>query len=118
MNKKYSISFFIVILLLITALGIGYQMSYDRAKQEFEARYDESEEHIVAAEGDAVKQDGYYLLNRKGYVTVYLSDKTTVYEETDILCDLLPEEVQEELQSGKYIQTTEEVYGFLENYSS
>ena len=28
------------------------------------------------------------------------------------------EEVQQELASGKYVETTEELYAFLENYSS
>ena len=30
----------------------------------------------------------------------------------------LPEKLLEEIRQGKYIETTKELYGFLENYSS
>ena len=53
-----------------------------------------------------------------GYVVVYLSDKETLYEMTEISMLDLPEEVQEEVRTGKYLETTRELYGFLENYSS
>lgn len=53
-----------------------------------------------------------------GYVVVYLSDKKTAYEYTDILYDELPATIREEIRNGKYMESTEELYGFLENYSS
>ena len=53
-----------------------------------------------------------------GYVVVYLSDKKTAYEYTDILYDVLPATIREEIRNGKYMESTEELYGFLENYSS
>jgi len=51
-------------------------------------------------------------------VVVYLSDKKTPYEYTDIKCDGLPSEMQEEIRNGKYMEDAKELYGFLENYSS
>ena len=60
----------------------------------------------------------YYLKELNGYVVVYLSDKKTVYEYTDISLEDLPENLQKEIQNGKYIETSESLYGFLENYSS
>ena len=51
-------------------------------------------------------------------LAVYLQDGQTLYEYTDISVQELPEELQEEIISGKRIETTEELYGFLENYSS
>ena len=65
-----------------------------------------------------MKEDCYYLKNVNGYVVVFLSDKKTAYEYTDILCEELPESVREEIANGKYIENQEELYGFLENYSS
>lgn len=47
-----------------------------------------------------------------------LVNKKTVYEYTDISLEGLPENLQKEIQNGKYIETLESLYGFLENYSS
>lgn len=54
-----------------------------------------------------------------GYVVVYLSDKMKLpLNITDIPYDELPALLREEIRNGKYIESTEELYGFLENYSS
>ena len=53
-----------------------------------------------------------------GYVVVYLSDRKTPYEYTDILYDELPAILRQEIRNGKYLEGSEELFGFLENYSS
>jgi hypothetical protein len=60
----------------------------------------------------------YYLINEGGFVTVYYIDKSTVYEYTNIALDSLPANLQDEISSGKYITDLDELYNFLENYSS
>lgn len=60
----------------------------------------------------------YYLIAENGLVTVYYSDESTVYEYTNITTEDLPEELKEEILKGKYIKTLDELYNFLENYSS
>lgn len=60
----------------------------------------------------------YVLLEEKGYVAVYHTDRKTLYASTDILLSELPEELQKEIQNGKYIGSEEQLYNFLENYSS
>ena len=58
---------------------------------------------------------------RLGYLPQELPEtekKKTVYEYTDISLEGLPENLQKEIQNGKYIETSENLYGFLENYSS
>ena len=45
-------------------------------------------------------------------MVVYLSDKKTVYEYTDISLEGLPENLQKEIQNGKYIETSESLYDF------
>lgn len=60
----------------------------------------------------------YYMIGENGYVTVYYIDKNTVYEYTNIAVDSLPSDLQEEIQNGKYIISLDELYNFLENYSS
>ena len=53
-----------------------------------------------------------------GYIVVYLSDKKTPYEYTDIRFDELPSSLREEVRNGKYVEGEAQLYGFLENYSS
>lgn len=60
----------------------------------------------------------YILLEEKGYVAVYHTDRKTLYASTDILVSELPEELQKEIEEGKYIGSEEQLYNFLENYSS
>lgn len=60
----------------------------------------------------------YYLAVQDGLITVYYSDKKTVFEYTDIEVGSLSEEEQIELNHGKYIKDSEELYGILESYSS
>lgn len=60
----------------------------------------------------------YILLEEKGYVAVYHTDRKTLYASTDILVSELPQELQQEIEGGKYIGSEEQLYNFLENYSS
>lgn len=60
----------------------------------------------------------YVLLEEDGYVAVYLSDKKTLYASTDIRMEKLPEELQQEITEGKFIESEAALYNFLENYSS
>lgn len=60
----------------------------------------------------------YILRNHDSYVTVYQLPEDEVYEYTDVILDVLPEELQEEIRQGKYLRNEEELYNFLENYTS
>ena len=70
----------------------------------------------TATDLSAVQADteeiSYYLVEEFGYVNIYLS------EYTDITIDSLPEELQLEICTGKGIASEQELYDFLENYSS
>ena len=68
--------------------------------------------------GDKYGVSEIYAKVTSEHATAYLSDKKTVYEYTDISLEDLPENLQKEIQNGKYIETSESLYGFLENYSS
>lgn len=122
MKKSYSIGFFAAVFLFVFCLGVGYQLSYqyvmDRQEARLSKEQNEEQEELVTTKGEAQKNDGYYVMELHGYVAVYLSDKETLYETTEISMQDLPEEVQEEVRVGKYLETTRELYGFLENYSS
>lgn len=60
----------------------------------------------------------YVIVNENGYLTVYQKDLKTVYLKTDISYSELDEELQKKIDEGYLIQNTQELYDFLENYSS
>lgn len=75
------------------------------------------EAEIQATDGENVEYS-YYLVEEFGYVNIYRTDLETVYEYTDISIDDLPQELQDEICTGKGLTNEQELYDFLENYSS
>lgn len=117
MKLKYSIGYFVIVTAAVLAFIYAYAMN-NRLQLEGYTSLEEPEIEIVNSNSDDVVSEGYYLYESNGYVMVYLFDQTSIFEETDILISSLPEGLQEEIVNGKYIQTSEELYSFLENYSS
>ena len=124
MKKTYSIGFFYsvccALLVLTAAYQFRYQKTYEKVER-LEAQLEQAQrqkENSISADGTAKKDQGYYLKEKNGYLVVYLADGETFYESTGILTESLPEEVRGEIRQGKYMKTTKELYGFLENYSS
>ena len=118
-KNKYAIYFAVLSVSAILIITCAYQLSYYRAKERAqEARLKKETEITIPTEGEALKEDCYYLMEVNGYIVVYQSDKKTPYEYTDILYDELPEKIRSEIRNGKYIQNIQELYSFLENYSS
>ena len=62
--------------------------------------------------------ESFYLAAYDNKLVVYLEDKKTVYIETEISLEDLPEEVQQDVIQMKKLEDEEELYGFLETYSS
>lgn len=60
----------------------------------------------------------FYLAVRDNEVVVYLEDRETIYINTGIELDSLPEEIQEEIIQMIWIEDEESLYDFLEAYSS
>lgn len=127
MKNKYGIGFFAAAIIAVITISGAYELSYQRAKDKAEAKNQVTKEESiekaeseksVRTEGEALKEDCFYLMEVNGYIVVYHSDKETPYEYTDILYDELPAAVRDEIRNGKYIEDTESLYGFLENYSS
>lgn len=61
---------------------------------------------------------GFVVKSFNGMVVILNRDGKTVYEYTEINIGTLPEDLQEKIEEGFVIETEEELYGFLENYSS
>lgn len=60
----------------------------------------------------------YYLAILQNKVVVYQADGKTIYMETDILAQELPPEILQELLQRRVVNTLEDLYDFLESYSS
>ena len=126
MRNKYGIGFFATAIIAMLVITCAYQFSFHKAKEQAKKNHAQKEQQeieeesgaLVEADGEAMKEDCYYLMEVNGYVVVYLSDKVTPYEYTAIAYDELPPTVRAEVRNGKYIESPEELYGFLENYSS
>ena len=109
MNKKYGIGFLLGFIILITLFALAYRISYNRALD----KHNSQKEKLVAE-----TELCYYIKAFEGYVTVFKSDRKTVYEYTSIRVADLPEDVQKKVVEGIKLTSLSEVYGFLENYSS
>lgn len=124
MKSRYMIGFFAAFILVVAALSAGYQMTYDRVINRQVSHESETPgAGSIAAEGQEVNdgtntEDGFYLCELQGFVAVYLSDRKTIFEFTEIPLTDLPKEVQQEVAEGKFIRTNQELYAFLQNYSS
>ena len=62
--------------------------------------------------------EGFYLAAADHEVVVYMEDKETVYMDTGILLEELPEEVQLQVMQMLYLEDEEALYSFLETYTS
>lgn len=62
--------------------------------------------------------ESFYLAAYNNEVIVYLEDRKTVYIETRIPLDSLPEQLQHDIIRMMWIENEEKLYDFLENYSS
>ena len=61
---------------------------------------------------------GYYLMVLDGKIVVMEEDKETIYLTTDIYAEALSDSLKQELILGKFIYNIEDLYGFLESYTS
>lgn len=60
----------------------------------------------------------YFVVVKDGYVVVYNSDLKSIHTSTDIKAIDLPEEDRISLSQGIYVNSLEELYALLENFSS
>lgn len=100
------------------------QASLEQAREQEEKEQQERaiEAARKEASAEAVRDETeaylYYLLFEAGHVKIYLGDRETLYEETEITLEDLPDDLKEEVLRGKGLKSPGELYDFLENYSS
>lgn len=77
-----------------------------------------SPSRVVIRKSYEREEEGYFLVNVDHTVVVYDKSLTHMYMDTGILVEELPWSVQSEIMHMKYIETENELYNFLESYSS
>ena len=120
MRKIYFITLCFLIFLLCAAYNVSYHFMGSKIPLKAETEQTESETVLSAQVngGDPMPVYSYYLKENQGCVSVYLDDGKTLYENTSIRMETLPESLQSEIREGKRICTEKELYDFLENYST
>lgn len=91
------------------------------ARQAFLRQEEELAESLKVVEPEGEEKagaEGFVLLEDGGFVAVYMADRKTRYAATGILIQELPKELQAEIQEGKVLEGEEQLYNFLESYSS
>lgn len=139
-RKTWGITFAISTLVLIIAVSLWYYMRdvstppeeqngtvlvemlpVESKPGQVESRLAPSQTEIAeesASDEDDMENYRYKLVNDNNYVTVYQLPENELYEYTDVIMDVLPVELQEEIHQGKYLKNERELYNFLENYTS
>ncbi len=92
----------------------------DKEKGFVDAQLEEfsSDKIVVRKVYKPLEKDVFFLKSEENFIVVYYSDLSTVYMYTDIVMDQLPEEIQAEINEGKQINSLENLYSFLESYTS
>lgn len=77
-----------------------------------------SEDKVIIKKNYEKQESGFYLINENHNVVVYDKSLKYFYMNTGIKTEDLPKELQEEVIHMKYISDENELYHFLESYSS
>lgn len=123
MKQRLSICIFFGIIFSVSIAGLAamelsLQKEQNRAQhlQEMAEVTEKPEE--IAESSLLVEPYKYILLEDEGRLYVYKPDRTTLYMETGILAANLPEQLKRELEDGICFVSEEELFDFLESYSS
>lgn len=106
------------VLLLAGSLWIDQTMlSSEKPKPEEVAQEMVTDTEKMTESMSHLSYTKYYVHASEGYVVICQADHETVYCETSIRVEHLPEELQSGLKEGIALCSDEELYEFLENYS-
>ena len=102
---------------ILTGAGYLWNTSLETAPEKNEEKSKPKQEEMKETASSETPYE-YVIVNDNGYLTVYQKDLKTVYFQTDIPYAELHTELQKKIDQGYLIQDAEELYDFLENYSS
>ena len=96
-------------------------LSYDEQEDglsQFELKGYSGNEITLRKTFSKEEKKGYYAKSFNGTIVILNGDEKTVYEYTGIPINILPENLKRTIIQGYYLESDEELYSFLENYSS
>ena len=64
------------------------------------------------------KKETFYLIYSEDRLCIYRGDDKILYDYADVAVNLMPVEIREQLKYGLYITGEQELYEFLQTYSS
>ena len=64
------------------------------------------------------KKETFYLMYSEDRLCIYRGDDKIFYDYADVAVNLMPVEIREQLKYGLYITGEQELYEFLQTYSS
>ena len=123
MRQKLSICIFLGIIFVVTIAGL-FAMEMSLREEEQIGRMHTQVEETQMTEQDAVESGmdiqpyQFYLMAIDGQISVFESDKTTWYMDTGIMIEDVPDMIKIQLEEGMGFVSEEELFSFLENYSS
>ena len=106
--RKYKIIIFSIFIMSAAFCFIGFAIQNNKTKN-----------HTLVQVETFPKENeySYYIKTKSGNIVIFNKDHT-IYEFTDLEPEYLPEEIVTELMHGIYFQDQEDLYEFLETYSS
>lgn len=125
MRKVNGIRIFFV-LTVIFVIGCYQAVDFqNKAAQEKSAKEEQLRQTVRETETElemlpVVRMQDYkfVIVEEADYLTVYFADRKTVYEYTAIRYSDLEDSLRQKIRQGYCIENEEELFGFLENYST
>ena len=134
-TRRIRISFLICTGLIIAAFWGGFYMggsrlSVDVAPIQTASGTDGTDENVTEPASNSgtdhttvesmnnLKEEKYYIKVSGDYLSVYFSDTGRLYFETSLKVSDLPEYLRKDAVNGISFSSLENLYSFLENYSS
>ncbi len=118
MKRNIGICFFAAFLALIGGIFISMEQREEPKEDNGIDLTLETETEEALLSSIVCPEYEYIIFSEDGRLVVYYSDCSTVYFNSGIMEETLPEEVKSELPLGIRFQTDEELFDFLESYSS
>lgn len=119
MKRQVSVSIFCAILLIVM-VWLYIKFYNERKPMETEINTEEQvgqkEESITISQGYTSYE--FYIKNEDGRIVVYSTKTDEWAMETGIESYTLPEDIKQKIEAGIFFKTEEELYDFLESYSS
>ena len=123
-NTKRMRTFFLGALVLSISAWIGGRQYYLKLNEKEQEKIIEIQEAATEQFEDSVEsaniqnKKAFVIREEDGYLNVYFGEEDALYMYTGIAYQGLPEELKKEISNGKTFDTLEDLYRFLESYSS